>query len=79
MTAVPIRYMVISSLFGMKYMVIDTSVEGQGRIVCKSEKMADASMIADALNSLYGHPQGSGMDEHEQLLDYAVLRGGFYS
>jgi hypothetical protein len=59
-TSVPIRFMVTSSMFGMKSQVIDTSFEGQGRIICKSDKLDDAVMICEALNQIFGHPQGAG-------------------
>jgi hypothetical protein len=46
--------MVISSLFGMKYLVIDTSLEGQGREVCRSSNSLDAHKIAYAMNKTEG-------------------------
>jgi hypothetical protein len=46
--------MVISSLFGMKYLVIDTSLEGQGREVCRSSNSLDAHKIAYAMNKSEG-------------------------
>ncbi len=60
-TAVPIRYMVTSSRFGMKYYVIDTSIEGHGGIIARCDKLDDAGRICQALNEVFGHPQGSGV------------------
>lgn len=59
--AVPVRYMVTSSMFGMKYYVLDTSVEGQGRIVARCDEEDDAYRIAVAMEAVFGHPQGSGV------------------
>lgn len=61
--AVPIRYMAVnrSWLGRTKFAVLDTSVEGQGRTVAKCGKLEDALMIMDAMNALFGHPQGSGI------------------
>lgn len=51
--ATPVRYMVTSSLFGMKYYVLDTSIAGDGRIVAKCDNIEDASMVASALEAAY--------------------------
>lgn len=63
--AIPIRYMVISSLYGMSYLVIDTSYAGQGRTICKTKNADDAQKICSAMNAIYGHPQGSEYEVHE--------------
>lgn len=59
--AIPVRYMVVSRFFGTKYHVLDTSVEGQGRTVAKCDDLEDARMVFEAMNALFGHPQGSGL------------------
>lgn len=75
--AIPIRYMVVSSLFGMKYLVMDTSFEGQGRTVAKCDKIEDASMVCDALNTCFGHPMGSGFMPGPD--EYSASLGALYS
>lgn len=54
MNAVPVKYMVVSALFGMKYLVLDTSFEGQGREICRSNRSDDAHNIARAMNHAEG-------------------------
>jgi len=66
--AVPVRYMVISGLYGMVYQVIDTSFVGQGRTVAKSKNIDDAYMVCNALNEVYGHPQGSEQECSNKII-----------
>lgn len=54
MNAVPVKYVVISALFGMKYLVLDTSLEGQCREICRSYSLEDAHRIATTMNRAEG-------------------------
>lgn len=53
--ASPVKYMVVASWRGMKYYVIDTSFDGQGRIVARCDRQDDANTVCGALNRDQGY------------------------